>query len=656
MENSNDQNGEEIYGRIITKLDEIRDVVEKQDQRISLLESRLSAGNNFSKSVQEKENITFVPTPPPPTGEGMQSGQQESVELKDERIILQEEGSVSEERNNLEENIGGKWFARIGITALVLGVSFLLKYAFDNNWIGETGRVLIGIMIGLFLLALGEKYIRKYFGYGQIITGGGIAILYLSIFAAFDFYSLVGPIVSFFGMILVTATGIILSLRYNAISLMIVSILGGFATPLLISTGQNNQFSLFFYILILDVAVLVISFFRKWRELNFVGFIGTGILFFVWVVNFYTQAQLGSTMFFLTLFFVIYTVSALIYNIVRQEKSAEVEQILVLLSGTIYFITSYSLMNEDYHSFMGFFALILGIYYFLWAYLVKYVTPEDRTLYGFLAFLTIGFVTLVIPIQFHGVAVTSGWLIEAILLFFIAVKNKEQVIIKFFGLLIFGLAIFRIFMIDVFSSSHSVLANKFFFTALFAVVISYAAAFLFSSISNDEETENPKSYLAAKQIAILMFIVANFLTIFAGSREINNYYQNKIDQTQKEYQTIMENAHTQGRALDYSNNASIANYNLTKISSLRSKNSVVLSIFWLLYGIVLVAVGMMRGRKGVRVGGLILLFLAILKLFFVDLWSLGTLYRIISSMTLGVILLGISFAYNRYKDKIKEII
>ncbi len=651
MENSNGES--EIYEKILSKLDEIGDAVEKQDQRISLLESRLNAQGSAINPTQEKENISFVPTPLPPDEEGLQSVNPESVEISDERITLQEE-SAPGNGGDLEGNIGGKWFARIGITALVLGVSFLLKYAFDNNWIGETGRVLIGIMIGLFLLALGEKYIRKYFGYGQIITGGGIAILYLSIFAAFDFYSLLGPIVSFFGMILVTAAGTVLSLRYNAISLMIVSVLGGFATPLLISTGQNNQFSLFFYILILDVAVLMISFFRKWRELNFVGFIGTGILFFVWAAKFYTQAQLGSTMFFLTLFFIIYTISSLIYNIVRQEKSAEVEQILVLLSGTAYFITSYSLMNGQYHSFMGFFALILGIYYFLWAYLVKYVTPEDKRLYGFLAFLTIGFVTLMIPIQFQGVAITSGWLIEAILLFLIAVKNKEQIIIKFFGLLIFGLAIFRIFMIDAFSSSQAVLANKFFFTALFAVVISYAAAFLFSSISNDKETEEPESYLAAKQIAILMFIVANFLTIFIGSREINNYYQNKIDQAQKESRIIMENARVQGKPQNSSN--AIAEYNYTKISSLRSKNSVVLSIFWLLYGIVLVAVGMTRERKGVRVGGLILLFLAILKLFFVDLWSLGTLYRIISSMTLGVILLGISFAYNRYKDKIKEII
>ena len=250
MENSNGE--KEIYEKILTKLDEIGSVVEKQDQRISLLESRLNAGSNFVDVAQEKESASFAPTPPSPTEEVSQPIKQVSAESSDERITLQEE-SASKEESDLEGNIGGKWFARIGITALVLGVSFLLKYAFDNNWIGETGRVLMGIMIGMSLLVAGEKYIRKYFSYGQIITGGGIAILYLSVFAAFDFYSLLGPIASFFGMILVTAVGIVLSLRYNAISLMTVAILGGFSTPLLISTGQNNQFSLFFYIFIVKL-------------------------------------------------------------------------------------------------------------------------------------------------------------------------------------------------------------------------------------------------------------------------------------------------------------------------------------------------------------------------------------------------------------------
>ncbi|TSD01828.1 MAG: hypothetical protein Athens071425_294, partial [Parcubacteria group bacterium Athens0714_25] len=110
MENSNGES--EIYEKILSKLDEIGDAVEKQDQRISLLESRLNAQGSAINPTQEKENISFVPTPLPPDEEGLQSVNPESVEISDERITLQEE-SAPGNGGDLEGNIGGKWFARI---------------------------------------------------------------------------------------------------------------------------------------------------------------------------------------------------------------------------------------------------------------------------------------------------------------------------------------------------------------------------------------------------------------------------------------------------------------------------------------------------------------------------------------------------------------
>jgi uncharacterized membrane protein len=112
--------------------------------------------------------------------------------------------------------------------ALFLGVSFFLKYAFDNDWIGTIGRVAIGIVAGIILLILGEKFIRKYALYGQLLSGGGLAVLYLTIFASFNFYNLIGQFPAFFMMMLITATGIMLSIRYDAASLIIVSTLGVF--------------------------------------------------------------------------------------------------------------------------------------------------------------------------------------------------------------------------------------------------------------------------------------------------------------------------------------------------------------------------------------------------------------------------------------------
>ena len=93
-----------------------------------------------------------------------------------------------------------------------------------------------------------------------------------------------------------------------------------------------------------------------------------------------------------------------------------------------------------------------------------------------------------------------------------------------------------------------------------------------------------------------------------------------------------------------------------QIASLQNRNSIMLSLFWILYAVVITGVGFVRRSAYLRIGGLLLLLVAGLKLFFYDLWSLGTLYRIISATTLGIVLLLTSYVYNRYKDRLSELI
>ena len=86
-----------------------------------------------------------------------------------------------------ESRIGGSWFNRIGVLAIFLGVAFFLKYAVDNEWIGPTGRVLIGAAIGIAFVLAGERLRKRYPSYAYGLTGGGIAVLYATIwFASFQ--------------------------------------------------------------------------------------------------------------------------------------------------------------------------------------------------------------------------------------------------------------------------------------------------------------------------------------------------------------------------------------------------------------------------------------------------------------------------------------
>jgi uncharacterized membrane protein len=158
--------------------------------------------------------------------------------------------------------------------------------------------------------------------------------------------------------------------------------------------------------------------------------------------------------------------------------------------------------------------------------------------------------------------------------------------------------------------------------------------------------------LQRKSLIGTFLIAANLLTIFAVSQEITASYDREI---QKIYENKTNTAgiNVSGR---YSTHYLLNNDESEQIKSLTNKRSISLSIFWLIYSMILLVVGMAWKHKGVRFGGLSLLALAIFKLFFVDLWSLGTLYRIISSISLGVVLLSISFVYQKNKEALKEII
>lgn len=157
---------------------------------------------------------------------------------------------------NWEWLVGGNWLARIGIVALVIGIGFFLKLSFDNNWIGETGRVVLGIVCGLALLGGGELWQKRYPIWAQPLTGGGIAVLYLSIFAAFSLYDLIDNVTAFGLFFLITLAAAGLALKYDSMAIAILGIIGGFATPLLLKDELPDQRLLIAYILILDLGVL----------------------------------------------------------------------------------------------------------------------------------------------------------------------------------------------------------------------------------------------------------------------------------------------------------------------------------------------------------------------------------------------------------------
>ncbi|MCK5319806.1 DUF2339 domain-containing protein, partial [Candidatus Parcubacteria bacterium] len=666
---------------ILRALNELKDSVanlnfrlSEQDKKINNLESCLAQSKNKDTVSAPSLPSSFHQPPVPPasakdklsdrlasgvesilTVDGNRYAKKEGIEKEDIKNVKEDANVEKQEQKkdssqSLEERIGAKWFLKIGIAVLVLGLSFFLKYAFDNDWIGPSARVVIGILLGLILLGLGEKTIRKYNLYGQVLSGGGIVALYMSVFAALNFYYLISYSAAFLFMAMVTVIGVALSVRYNAPSLMITAVLGGFATPFLVSSGQNQQFALFSYIILLDLSVLAVSYFKKWHWLHLIGFVGTIFTFTAWHGEYYTNDQLFSTFGFLSIFFIIYSISALIYNLVNKEKSSGIEQVIALVSGIVYFLVSYGLLEKDYDYLLGFFAIILAIYYFLWAHLVRGLTAKDENLYNFLAFLSIGFVTLAIPLQFDFFIITICWAIEAALLFYIGgrIRTKQGDIMKTFALVVYGLTLIRFLGFDYtdYAIKDLLLLNKVVLSAVFLIASFYIGAYI-----SKRSVKSESGIFKRRKIAKLFIILASLCTVFAISRDIHNYRENIID---KERNSVQE--YNQAIRKDYQG----ANEYLRKIdndfvNTIREGKCTMIAIFCSLYGLGLMVVGTLRKRAYLLSLGAMLIFFVVGRFFAHDLWNYKTICRkILALEIIFVLYLGAGLLHEYLKNSNKE--
>ncbi len=203
---------------------------------------------------------------------------------------------------NWEHFMGAKLFAWIGGLALFLGVAFFVKYSFEHNLIPPEIRVSIGFVVGLALVIGGVALKRKEHAVtAQTLCATGILILYAVTFACRSFYhfAFFGLIPTFLLMTLITAVAFLLAVRLNAIAVAILGMAGGFLTPVLLSTGQDNPAGLFGYLALLDLGLVLVARRKHWSALPILGAIGTIFMQAAWVTSFFLTQKyfLGSKLF-----------------------------------------------------------------------------------------------------------------------------------------------------------------------------------------------------------------------------------------------------------------------------------------------------------------------------------------------------------------------
>lgn len=541
-------------------------------------------------------------------------------------------------REHLEAMIGGTWLNRIGVLAFVLGIGFFLKYAFDNNWIGPTGRVALGLITGIILLGAGDITRQKHYEkFAQGITGGGIAILYLSIFAAFQTYHLITQIPAFGLMALVTTTAVLLAVRYNSMTIAVMGVTGGFLTPFLLSTGTVNTLGLFTYIGILDVGILATAYYRNWRPLNYLSYVFTQIWIFAWLTTTTTpEIWVRQTVF--SVFFTVFALLSFFHNILHKKLTQSADLLLIFLNASIFFGLSYFNLVDKYQAYLGLFAALMGAVYFGLGYLALQVNKEDRNLVLTFLGVSLVFLTVAIPIQLKGSWITMGWAAEAAVLTWLGFKY-DSVKTRFGSWLVFLLVIVRLLGIDtqqvwlenyLYAAKHGNIYTPLLNMKTLTFLVSIAAFFL----ANYFYYRNRDRVVSEEKHALTAFpVVANILILWLFSTEIICYFDSL---------TLMLTPGNGYPELGYGVN--------------EEAKQLTLSAVWAVYSIFLVALGILKKVKVIRLFAMLLFGITILKVFLFDLSSLDTIYRILSFLILGVILILVSFLYQVFKDRIAGII
>ncbi|MBA4492961.1 DUF2339 domain-containing protein [Paenactinomyces guangxiensis] len=404
---------------------------------------------------------------------------------KEKESVLQETVS-SRSRFEWELLIGGKWLNRIGAVALVIGLAFFIKYAFDHNWINEVVRVLAGGVAGILLLWGGARSHKKKLPvFGQGLIGAGIAVFYVSVFASFNFYKLISLETAFLLMSCVTILAFQQAMRYNALAVSILGWIGGFLTPFLLSSDEGSTLGLFSYLAFLTLGMLLVVVKKaNWSILYYLTLMAVYLIYSVWIVGNNQPSELLLRSVFLVMFWGLFFAYE-VRSSLRKGQWPIMQTIAAGFHAFLFFLNWNGLLMPKHENWMGAVLLLSGLAY-LAPLPVLYrlqklssVAGREVMRYG-ITFLLL--LTIACAYQWDGIHLVYAWTLEGAVLVWWGVRNRVRYV-NLFAVLLYLLTALRLLLEspDLFADTASRLPvfNQGVFTYIgFALALALSAVLL----------------------------------------------------------------------------------------------------------------------------------------------------------------------------------
>lgn len=500
--------------------------------------------------------------------------------------------------SDVEEELFGKWFPRLGALAVVLGSGFGFKYAIDQGWVSPTLRIMLGVLLSSVLMSVGDvTRKREWAAYAQAITGGGVALLYLTLWAAVGMYALLPPTVGFICLMGVSALGCAVALRHESQALALLAIVGGFVNPFVTGAADQMPQGLYLYIFSIDLAVVLLTFVRPWHALEKVAFTAS------WIVLEIGGGSRSTTLIAATGIFLMF--GALPYARVFLNKGLGVTDLaLVPINGFLYYFAVFTRSTGSLEQIRGPLALGLAIFFFAGYLLVRGREEGDESVGTSSAVMSLIFLTLWSPVQLGTELMALGWSVEALVLFALALTQRDPHA-RVAGWIVVVMAT-ATQLVYIAEAPETALIQNYGRSVLF---------FLVSAIYLGSYVEHRDGASDARNLGV---VAANMLTIFWLSLEV--YVAASMGVASPDPQDLQFG----------------------------------LSGVWALYASLLLVVGIFFRVRQARLMSLALFGATVTKMALHDLWLLDTLQRLIGFVGIGLLLLACSAMYQRFREWVLE--
>ncbi len=728
-------------------------------RQIRALQNELSGSQSTSKTLRIKENVPLEEYHPP----------EEPTEIFEKEILPKKKTSsklhTASRQSRLEQYIGGNLINKIGIVILIIGLGLFVKYAIDNGFFPPIVRLVLSFVAGLVLVTIGYFLKTKYKTYSAVLFSGGMTVLYFTAYAGNVFFDppMLPPTVTFILMVVFTIVTVIAAAIYDLQIIGLLGLVGAYAVPFLLSDSTGDYRLLLSYLAVINTGILVLSIRKLWKGIIYSAFFLSWLIFSFWWLSEYAYPEDNlDGWLFLSLYFLLFYSGFIAYPFFSEKQIPIGYIVLLTINAFIFYGIGMAFLDAaNLENLQGLFTIGNGLVHLLFSLWV-YRKWADKKLFYVLFGLFITFVTITIPVQFEGDTIPILWLVETIVLFYVARRFSvfQYEFLSYVSLFLAELALVFNWLEHYYSSliHFNFLWNKHFLTAALMV-----AGLVVLNILNKKNKINPQenkiplafgnailpvlligtlyfsfyneiyhhfeqsySYINSGQdgkydqaiwsfgnlwlinytflflsvLGLLNFKLwqnelSNFIVIVLGGLIISYFLvQGIIDLNalRNDYLTVTEASHNGFIWIRYVCYASsgilltaiywsirqskefqiITKYfplvvyfiilvylsnELTTIMQLGMgigmeslAHKVGYSILWGVYSLILIGIGFWKKSSLLRIAAMVLFAATLLKVFLIDLENISTISRMVLFIALGVLMLVISYLYQRYRD------